>query len=210
MAAREVKIDIRGESVTLTSNRTAFWKGMLMVADLHWGKAQSFQASGIASPCTLDEDLARLRNAIAESRPDAIVVLGDLIHDARSITTELDDRISAWRSEVECEIVLTSGNHDRHVDRLPPRWHIRAVPELTEGPFLFRHTPRAHAKKFVWAGHLHPACVVRGTRDRLRLPCFAIDASVGILPSFGRLTGGAVVRGDYRRFVVTEDAIAEL
>jgi len=66
MAAREVKIDIRGESVTLTSNRTAFWKGMLMVADLHWGKAQSFQASGIASPSMteLGERISRARTAV--------------------------------------------------------------------------------------------------------------------------------------------------
>ena len=211
MDAHDLTIEARGQAITLMPERTALWDaGVLFVADLHLGKAQSFQASGIASPCTLDADLGRLSQAIARTNARTVIILGDLIHDTSSITSGLCDRVAAWRSGIDCELILTRGNHDRHVDALPSAWGIESVRALRRGPFLFTHAPTEDPTHFVWCGHVHPVCLLKSARDRLRLPCFAIGASVGILPSFGALTGGAVVRGEYRRYAVAGGQLVEL
>lgn len=208
MDENDLTIQVRGEAVTLMPERTAFWHaGVLMAADLHWGKAQSLQASGVASPCTLDRDLARLSRAIQRTRSHTAVLLGDLIHSADSMTPDLHQRICAWRRTIDCDLVLTSGNHDRHLASIPIGWQIRALPELRSVPFVFRHMPEPLPDVFVWSGHLHPVCVLKDRRDRLRLPCFAVGETVGILPSFGSLTGGFPVNGPYRTYAVAEDRI---
>ena len=54
---------------------------LLLLADLHLGKAESFQASGVPLPS--DGDLANLNRLLALAhrlRPPLVVVLGDLIH----------------------------------------------------------------------------------------------------------------------------------
>lgn len=206
----DLTIDVRGERVNLMRDRAALWGRTLLVADLHWGKAQSLQASGLASPCTLDEELARLSRVVARSGADAVVILGDLIHDRRSMTDEVVDVVARWRSTLDADLVLTEGNHDSKVKALPGDWRIHAVPELRRGPFVFRHAPYRDATHYAWSGHLHPACLIRGARDRLRLPCFAVGTEVAILPAFGTLTGGALVHGDYRRFAVTDTRLVEV
>ena len=59
--------------------------GLLLVADLHLGKAQSFRRLGVPVPQgTTSASLARLDEALASTGARGIVFLGDLIHSARS------------------------------------------------------------------------------------------------------------------------------
>lgn len=39
------------------------------------------------------------------------------------------------------------------------------------------------------AGHIHPAVMLQGRRDRMRLPCFFFGKEEGLLPAFGAFTG---------------------
>jgi metallophosphoesterase superfamily enzyme len=70
--------------------------------------------------------------------------------------------------------------------------------------------PGASAQGYVLAGHLHPACHLRGAgADSLRLPCFLFGPHGAILPAFGAFTGHATVRPqpDERAYVVGGDRV---
>jgi metallophosphoesterase superfamily enzyme len=89
-------------------------------------------------------------------------------------------------------IVLIRGNHDRNAGDPPAslRIEVKDEPWVLE-PFALQHEPTPHPAYPVLAGHVHPVFVLRGTaRQRLRLPCFLIDAHVSLLPAFGEFTGG--------------------
>jgi len=187
---------VRGERVQLRSDRTLFWPGRqwLIVADLHFGKAESLRRDGIALPsAVMDADLHRLGVALAETAARRLLILGDLVHDAAGMTAAMVQRVSEWRRRVPVDVALVPGNHDRRVDQLPPLWAIERLPErVCDGPFVFTHAPDdgAGPDTFTWHGHVHPVRTVRGGGDRVRLPCFCIGASAGVLPAFTSLAGG--------------------
>lgn len=67
----------------------------------------------------------------------------------------------------------------------------------TEGPFDFVHDPTAAAAgRQTFAGHIHPAIVLRGGGDSLRLPCFHLKPGLCVLPAFSAFTSGASIRPD--------------
>jgi metallophosphoesterase superfamily enzyme len=82
------------------------------------------------------------------------------------------------------------------------------------GPFHFRHTPDENGDGGYWlAGHVHPAVLLRGpARLRERLPCFLIGPAGAILPSFGSLTGAALVhpRAGDRIFGTADGVVLEV
>src|SRR5690606_19738057 len=108
--------------------------------------------------------------------------------------------LHAWRARhaaVTC--VLIRGNHDSHAGDPPASldFQISDEPHLV-GPFAMRHHPAAHETHYVLAGHIHPACRLRGRGgDSLRLPCFDFGPRIAVLPAFGEFTGNATL--DYRR-----------
>lgn len=213
--SRALTVDVAGEAVVLRGDRSLFWPrhGWLIVADLHLGKVQSLRRDGIALPdAVLDDDLQRLATAVRETAATRLLVLGDLVHDAHGLTPALVDRVARWRGALGVGVALVPGNHDRRVDALPPVWEIDELPEAIDvAPFHFRHEARESAL-FTWHGHLHPAAVLRGPVDRVRLPCFVIGDRTGILPAFSALTGGdsTASEGAVRRFVVADGQVLAL
>jgi metallophosphoesterase superfamily enzyme len=111
------------------------------------------------------------------------------------------------------QVQVVRGNHDRHAGDAPADLGFEPVEEpFPDGPFRLKHFPDPEPDGYVLAGHLHPAVQLRGGGERLRLPCFYFGARVGILPSFGALTGSATVRprmGD-RVFVVADGEVLEV
>ena len=100
-------IVVRGESLELRADRSLFWPrlGWLIVADLHLGKAESLRRDGVALPDrVMEEDLARLRHALHETRANRLLVLGDLVHDARGMTSTLVQRVAAWRATIAATV----------------------------------------------------------------------------------------------------------
>ncbi|MCB9546054.1 MAG: ligase-associated DNA damage response endonuclease PdeM [Myxococcales bacterium] len=188
--------DVAGEVVWLLPERALFWPaaGLLVVADLHWGKAETFQRSGIpVSSRLLADDLGRLAAALDRTAARRLVVLGDLIHGAVGLTPGLVAEVAAWLGGVGAAVTLTAGNHDAHVAHLPAAWPIEVVPALREGPFLFRHEPEPDADAYVFCGHVHPTVRVGG-RGGVRLPGFHLGARVGVLPAFSLFSGGPTCR----------------
>jgi DNA ligase-associated metallophosphoesterase len=192
--AKEISTEVRGETVTFFPQKAAFWnrRKTLILADLHWGKSEVFQKNGIPIPNTvLASDLAQLSELMTHTGTERVVVLGDLLHSAKILDSELIDTIAAWREKCPQTIVSIRGNHDPKVGRLPESWRIEWIDNcLVEDPFCFRHEPEASDKFFTWCGHIHPVVHLGHARDRMRLPCFWISQKLGILPSFGFFTGG--------------------
>lgn len=167
----------------------------LIVADLHWGKSETFAALGV--PIALgqtDDELERLDRALYATGARKLLVLGDLIHGPHALAPHIVARIGAWRATHDVELTLVAGNHDRWVSELPEPWRIDArIACLEAGPFRFCHHPQPHPNRYVFAGHLHPTVKLAGGGDALRLPCFYFDDGVGVLPAFNAFTNGVVM-----------------
>ena len=214
------EISIENEEFELLPERCLFRKKTrtLLAADLHWGKAEVFQKHGIALPSNvLDDDLARLDQAIAETNPETLLILGDLIHAPMGVTPSVIERVARWRdSHPEMKFQLIRGNHDRQ-HRWPIEWKLEDLgTQLTDGDFLFTHDePVRPVEQFVWAGHFHPAVKLGNGSDSLKLPCFTIqlNGKRGLLPAFSAFTGGANIAPRTRServFAITETAVIEV
>lgn len=194
--------------------------GLLLVADAHLGKAVSFRRLGLPVPeATTGEALARLDLLIAATGVRGIVFLGDLLHSARSHASGTMAALRAWRQRhADLGLTLVRGNHDQHAGDPPADLGVVVVDgPLRRGPWVLVHDPEeappAVAGSYALAGHVHP-CVVLGGRggDRLRLPCFHLGASIGVLPAFGPFTGmHALPAGPtVRRYAIAGESVQAL
>jgi DNA ligase-associated metallophosphoesterase len=196
----DATLEIAGEVVHLLSERALYWEraATLVTADLHWGKAATFRAAGLALPRgTTTDDLERLDRALARTGARRLVLLGDLFHArAGRIAANTLAAIRAWRSRhAAVELLLVRGNHDRHAGDPSADLRINALnPPAYLPPFALRHEPAESPEAYTLAGHLHPAVSLHG-RGRLheQLPCFVIGPRVAVLPAFGSFTGCAAV-----------------
>lgn len=212
----DVLLTIGGEEVRLLPERALFWPRActLVVADVHWGKAATFRAAGIAIPGgTTSEDLARLDRAVHRTGARRLVVLGDLFHArAGRIATRTLATLREWRERASrLEIQLVRGNHDRHAGDPPDDLRINCVnaPAFVP-PFVLRHQPDPSPEGYTLAGHVHPALVVGGPALlRERLPCFLVRPQVTLLPAFGSFTGSAAVYPEAcdRAFVIADGEV---
>jgi len=184
---------------------------VLLLADLHLGKAESFQAQGIPLPSDGDQgNLNRLLELTARLEPLQVLVLGDLIHSRLGLTPELQEKLAALPELMGCELVLVGGNHDRGA--VFPA--LQAQPSLQRGAWWLSHEPETPpaAELLNICGHVHPVAVLGQGSDRLRLPCFGLDSSKRrlLLPAFGELTGGHPAPLGMQRWVIAEEQVLKL
>jgi DNA ligase-associated metallophosphoesterase len=213
-------IDVRGVALLLLPGKAIWWpdERTLLVADAHIGKAVSFRRLGVPVPeATTGGNLDALDALLAAHDSRRIVFLGDLLHSRQARDAATLDAFSAWREQrSELELVLVRGNHDDRAGDPPPAWGVRCVDEpyaLDGAPQLaLCHHPRPREGAYVLAGHHHPCTTVGRGIDRLRLPCFHLGRSVGVLPAFGAFTGmHPIERADGDRvFVVADNAVHEV
>jgi len=209
------EVVVGGETLHLLPERAVYWPRArtLIVADLHWGKEETFRASSIPIPVgPIQADLKRLDAALSQTGAKRLLVLGDLWHARAGMAESLFDDLRTWRaSHAELDIELVRGNHDRRAGTPPADLRITVRDEpAAEPPFVFRHFPEPSPNGYVLAGHVHPAVVLRGAGgERLRLPCFWFGAGVGLLPAFGGFTGSAEVspRPGDQVFVVADGKV---
>jgi DNA ligase-associated metallophosphoesterase len=213
-----VEITLAGERLRLLADRAAYLVAhdALLVADAHFGKAQSFRRLGVPVPGgTTEHMLQRLDALLQSTAATQLVFLGDLLHSPHALAPAIGAAVQRWRDRRPAlRLTLVRGNHDRRAGDPPPGWQLRCVDEpMALGPFALRHHPAPQPGAYVLAGHLHPSVRLAGrAHQRLRLPCFHFGAEVGVLPAFGAFTGSHVLRarpGD-RVYVVHGEQVRAL
>jgi len=210
-------LTLAGESVFLLAGRALYWPAqqMLVVADIHFGKAASFRALGVPVPRgTTTQNLQALDLLLEQVTCRQIVFLGDFLHARAAHAPATVAAMLAWRRRhPQLLLTLVRGNHDLHAGDPSHLLGVTLVDEPYRlGPFAFCHHPDTASEAYVLAGHVHPVYHLRSGHDGLRLPCFLQGPSRLILPSFGAFTGGYVVSPavDEAVFVVADGAIFPL
>ena len=207
-------LHLAGENLLLLAQKAIFWprEKMLIVADIHFGKAASFRALGVPVPHgTTSQNLAALDRLIADYPVRQIVFLGDFLHARAAHASATLEAMAAWRARHPAlAIILVRGNHDAHAGDPSARLAMQMVDEPhCVGPFAFCHHPDIVAPGYVMAGHVHPVFTLHSRAESLRLPCFWIGAHRAVLPSFGAFTGGFAIRpaAGERVFVIADEEV---
>jgi DNA ligase-associated metallophosphoesterase len=192
-------------------------RALLLVADAHFGKAQSFRRLGVPVPGgTTQQALARLDAALDATEAAHIVFLGDLLHSRHAQAADAMAALRQWRlGKPDLELTLVRGNHDDHAGDPPADLGVHCVDgPLCIGPWALLHEPQPVPGAWALAGHVHPGVVIGGrANDRLRLPSFrfasAADGGLGLLPAFGEFTGLHVParQADERVFAIAEHRV---
>lgn len=205
--------------------RALYWpaRHMLIVADIHFGKAAAFRAQGIPVPRgTTKQNLDALEALILEHDIGHVVFLGDFLHARAAHAKATLAALRQWRLRFQrLRLTLVRGNHDLHAGDPPCDLAIEMVNEPhCVGPFLFCHhpdlPPNSGVGGYVVAGHVHPTYRLAAHGDSVRLPCFLLGKDAALLPSFGAFTGGHTISGGAARsrgqriFVVTDDTVFEI
>jgi DNA ligase-associated metallophosphoesterase len=211
-------IQVRNHRLTLLPERAVFWPkhNLVVVADPHFGKAAAFRAHGIAIPAgTTHDNLHQLSRIIEQTRPDELIVLGDLMHAKEGKSASMLKKIDDWRKKYcQLSLVLVRGNHDKSSGEPSAEFRITktAVTYECDG-IVFTHKPERVPQKYVIAGHVHPAVQLY---DRVRgkeiLPCFYFGRDYAILPAFGRLTGNFMLKpgAQDKIFIIAEDEVVQI
>lgn len=195
-------IELAGEVIWLLAHNAMYWpaRKLLIVADIHFGKAVAFRALGVPVPRgTTTQNLEALDALLASHVCEEIVFLGDFLHARAAHAPATLAAMLAWRARhAGLRLTLVRGNHDAHAGDPAASLRMVMVDEPhTLGAFSFCHHPETPAPAYVLAGHVHPVFQLRAKGaggGALRLPCFLLGPSRAILPSFGAFTGGHAVQ----------------
>jgi DNA ligase-associated metallophosphoesterase len=210
-------LELAGELVWLLPEKALYWprERMLVIADIHFGKAASFRALGVPVPAgTTSANLAALDRLVAQYGARQILFLGDFLHAKAAHAISTLAAMQRWRAQCpELALTLVRGNHDLHAGD-PPLWMsiVMADEPMHMGPFAFCHHPDLLAAGYLMAGHVHPVYRLRSGWESVLLPCFMADAARIVLPAFGAFTGGHPVLPEpgERVFVTSGDAVTEV
>ena len=189
-----------GTALWLLPQRAVWWPAqcMVLVADVHFGKAATFRRAGQPVPHgTTGDNLARLDALLQVTGARHLVFLGDFLHARSGAAEALWQQLVPWRNRYAAvHMTLVRGNHDAHAGDPPAALGIALVNEpwapVPGAALRACHHPQTTDGATVLAGHLHPTVTLRGlARDRLRLPCFAWSPGLLVLPAFGAFTGAS-------------------
>ncbi len=204
------------QNFALLPHPALFWRerNTLVVTDIHFGKAATFRAQGVGLPAGgTAHNLARLSAALQHTKAERLLILGDLLHAKLGRSASVIEKVTAWRNEfAQLTVDVVLGNHDSHAGKPPVEWRMNTMEELIEHPFVWRHVPSDSDAGYVIAGHVHPAVVLRGGGERLKVGCFYFGRNHAILPAFGDFTGYGIVRpkvGDHV-FAIAEQEVIEI
>ena len=193
--SRTETVILKGVAWQLLPEKAVFWKSkeMLILGDLHLGKAGHFRKSGIPAPGRINtKNLERLTHLIDHFVPKTVLILGDLFHSsANREWFEFEEWLHRYN---DTDFILITGNHDQLHHSFYEAANFKLHSELKISPFLFVHDVDSAQKKerdlIVVGGHIHPAVKLTGKgRQSLRFPAFIISDERVVLPAFGEFTG---------------------
>lgn len=206
-----MEINLAGRTLQLLPEKAILLPGagILLIADLHAGKAAHFRRKGLPLPVrAVERDLERLELLVEKHRPQEVVFLGDLFHSRKNAEWDLLEEF--FKLFPQTAFALVPGNHDRFTVPFCARIGLELLPpQVEKGGFLLTHEPVEMPTNGLYnlCGHLHPGVLLGGkARMSVMLPCFRFGEKYGVLPAFGNLTGLAPVpvRSGDRVVVVVE------
>jgi DNA ligase-associated metallophosphoesterase len=219
MSPNTLSVRTHGQEVVLHAERALELPEarVLIVADVHWGKATALRALGVPVPRggTAD-DLRRLDVVLAQTRARELLILGDLVHSHHGWDERALAPVLAWRARWPTLVItLVRGNHDRHAGDPPTALDVHCVDGPCEryGVQLVHEPQQSDCAGLQLCGHLHPTTRLTGRGgDRVRLPCFVLGTQRLILPAFSSFTGAGAWHPapDERAFAVVDQAIVPL
>ncbi len=189
---------------------------ILLVADIHLGKATHFRKSGIPIPDSIhSDDLNRLFHLLQHYKPKRLIILGDLFHSSYNNSWEVVRHFFKENYDHIPELVL--GNHDILEEPHYSFMRIHKTP-LAITPFLFSHEPLTseyNPPLYNLCGHIHPGVVLRApARQSLRSQCFYFGENAGFLPAFGKFTGMSTaalsIKHPGKIFIIAPDEVIPL
>jgi uncharacterized protein len=160
---------------------------MLIVADLHLGKAAHFAAHGqMLPPHETRETLHRLTRLVDHHAPETLVLLGDSFHSKRGAAAMGEGVMAALNQlAARTRLIFITGNHDAE---LPLGLAGESAATFTLGDITLRHEPCDDGQAEI-IGHLHPSARLKTAAGMVRRRCFVLTPHRLILPAFGSLTG---------------------
>ena len=223
VAPRDLEIELDGTAVRLLPERAMFLpdREILLVADLHLGKAETYRSLGVPMPEGIaEESLERLERAARRTEPREIVVLGDLVHCEEGMEDPIIELFEQWRRRVTMTMSLIGGNHDAGVS-IPRSWRIESDgAERRIDDLHLRHEPRPFDERvdddaaFVIAGHLHPVLSLGTGARKVLAHAFTVEPRQAILPAFTPFARGARVQPDPDRgrrvFPIADGCVVEV
>lgn len=213
----EKSISIGSQNLVINTFKSIYWpdQKMLILADLHVGKAAHFRKNGIPIPNTISQvDLQRLTYLFHFYEVEKVLIVGDIIH---SKTNSEVEKFQLWKQQwPHIQWILVKGNHDRLAQR---DWEqlglTNILDELNIQDLLFIHEPPKILKEntFYISGHIHPGVLLWSlSRSKIRLPAFVLQEQQLILPAFSQFTGldTESIVGAEKYYVITDQSIIEL
>ncbi len=202
-----LRYKLRAQHLLLLPQRAVYWQEqqLLMLADLHLGKAGHFRKAGIPIPSQVHHhDLLQLQELIRQLAPTQVIILGDLFHSAYN--TEWADFMQLLENNDSLPFTLVKGNHDILPQAAYGAKNLAIAEDtLYMPPFCFSHKPCfdipdvQNKNAFLdvrplpgynLAGHLHPGASLRDKIGHVhKVPGFYFCAAGGVLPAFGAFTG---------------------
>lgn len=212
-----MQLSLLGTELQLLPEKAVYLESLqsLLVADVHLGKSETFQAAGIPISNQVNQDsLDRLQTLCLKTQPKTLMILGDLFHSRFSLVKEVVDGWTRFLDAVPLEVKLMIGNHDRTLANRLSELSIDCLTDLQFDRLLLSHEPCPQPKMLNLCGHIHPCVRIRTKLDNLRLPCFYLDQTQNllVLPSFGAFTGGYEVelKKGAIAYAIAEDSIIAL
>ncbi len=138
---KDYNIKFLEQDLFLHPNRAVYWenKRLLLISDLHIGKAGHFRKAGIPVPKDVHaDDLNRLSLIVHHYQPAGILILGDLFHS--ELNAEWHDFMDFVQRLKVDTVDLVMGNHDI----LPTQMYTGITKHINNyilSPFVFSHKP---------------------------------------------------------------------
>ncbi len=185
---------------------------MLIISDVHVGKARHFRANGIAVPLSSEQNNTdRLKKLIDTCSPNRVLILGDLFHSSYNQEVNAFKKFIKTYPSISFELVI--GNHD--VLGLATYQELNLIVHevsLLIDPFMFTHEPLLTPNKRFYnlSGHIHPSVLLRGRgKDKQRFACFYFGKHQGLFPAFGSFTGTAEIqpKKDDQVFIIADQQV---
>jgi uncharacterized protein len=176
----------------LSSGRALFLEAekTLVVADIHWGYAESHRRAGNLLPLWGNVETAeRLRRLLDFYQPARMIWVGDSLHTVGSAAAAEE----FLATHAPPEMIVLRGNHDH-------RWSRVTADRFRLGRCLFHHGDRKIAVDdglIEIVGHVHPVIsLTDGAGMRVRAPVLIQGRQRIILPSFCDWSIGASWHGE--------------